>query len=144
MRHPLLAILLSLALLMTNTKLCPSQFNAANPPQSNQTLSSQAEKIKRQVEKFGIGKDVTVILIDNREYYGAIGNIEADGFQIAEIDLKQRVSFRFSEVKKVRKGYGGWNSAAGKRVNPRTNLIAGIAVLGGLALLLGIALSQDK
>lgn len=135
MHHPLLSVLLSLALLTANTQLCfPAQANAPNQPQGNQTLSPAAETIKRQVEKFRLGKDVTVILVNGREYYGAISGIGADDFQIVEVDLKQSLSFKYGEVRRVRKGYGGWNYAAGKRVNPRTNLISFGAVLGGILL----------
>ncbi len=44
----------------------------------------------------------------------------------------------------LQKGYGGWNHFVGKRVNPRNQLIAVVAVLG---LIFGIgvyAASQTK
>jgi len=105
--------------------------------QSPQNTPSQVQNVKDQVQKIGMAKKATVILLTGKEYYGAISKIEPDEFEIAEVDLKQRMEFDYKDVKKVRKGYGGWNHFAGKRVNPRHSLIAGIAVVG---LLFGIAI----
>ena len=104
--------------------------------QSSQNVPSQIQKVKDQVQKVGILEDVTVILLTGKEYYGAISKIEPDSFEIAEVDLKQKMAFDYKDVMKVRKGYGG-RGFGGKRVNPRHNLIAGIAVVG---LLFGIVI----
>jgi hypothetical protein len=53
------------------------------------------------------------------------------------------MAFDYKEVKEVRKGYGG-RTFGGKRVNPRTNRIVGIAVVGGLIALAFLAASQTK
>src|SRR5262245_32570644 len=113
-------------------------------PQSDPASSSQIQKVKDQVQKIGIAKKVTVILLTGKEYYGAISKIESDSFEIAEVDLKQRMAFDYKDVNKARKGYGGWNSIAGKRVNPRTSFIAGVAVVGGLLGLAIFGASQTK
>ncbi len=142
MQHSLLAILASLALLITSNHLCFAQTNPPNPPSMQQVQAAALEKLKKEVEKIGIGKKITVIRLDEREFYGSVSNIEADGFQIDEVDLKQTLSFKYTELKKVRKDYGGKNYAVGKRVNPRRSLIVGAAFIGGLFLILGIALSD--
>src|SRR5215510_1381179 len=103
---------------------------------SSQNVPSQVQNVKDQVQKVGILEDVTVILLTGKEYYGSISKIEPDSFEIAEVDLKQKMAFDYKDVKKVRKGYGG-RGFGGKRVNPRHNLIAGIACVG---LLFGIAI----
>src|SRR5262245_32405260 len=110
---------------------------------SRQNSPSQVQKVKDQVQKVGIAEDVTVILLSGKEYYGAISRIEPDSFEITEVDLKQKMAFDYKDVKKVRKGYGG-RTFGGKRVNPRTNLIVGIAVIGGLIGLLFWSASQLK
>jgi len=111
--------------------------------QSPQNIPPQVQKVKDQVQNLGIAEDVTVILLTGKEYYGAIRKIEPDSFEIAEVDLKQKMSFDYKDVKKVRKGYGG-RGFGGKRVNPRTNMIVSIAVIGGLLGLAFCALSQSK
>ncbi|MDQ3713741.1 MAG: hypothetical protein M3388_16185 [Acidobacteriota bacterium] len=107
-----------------------------------QVQAAKIEQLKKQVEKIGIGRKITVIRLDEREFYGSVSNIEADGFQIDEVDLNQTVGFKYTELKKVRKGYGGKNYAVGKRVKPGRGLLYGAALLGGLFLILGIALSD--
>jgi len=111
--------------------------------QSPQNIPPQVQKVKNQVQKIGIAEDTTVILLTGKEYYGAISKIEPDSFEIAEVDLKQRMAFDYKEVKKVRKGYGG-RTFGGKRVNPRASRIAGIAVVGGLIALAFWGASQTK
>ena len=110
--------------------------NATAFCQSPQNTPSQVQIVKDQVQKIGVTKKVTVILLTGKEYYGAIRKIETDRFEIAEVDLKQRMEFDYKDVEKVRKGYGG-RGFGGKRVNPRHSLIAGISVVG---LLFGIAI----
>jgi|SRR5262245_28240602 len=122
----IVTITLALALGNNATAFCQSPQNTASPVQN----------VKDQVQKIGMSKKVTVILLTDKEYYGAISKIEPDSFEIAEVDLKQKMAFDYKDVKKVRKGYGG-RGFGGKRVNPRHNLIAGIAAVG---LLFGIAI----
>ncbi len=142
MRRSLLAILASLALLVTSNYLCFAQTNPANPSQMKQFQAAKVEQLKKQVEKIGIGRKITVIRLDEREFYGSVNDIEADGFQIDEVDLKQTVSFKYNELKKVRKEYGGKNYAVGKRVKPGRGLLYGVAIFGTLFVILGIALSD--
>ena len=142
MRHLFPAILASLAILVTSNHLCFAQLTPTNSSPMKQIQAAEKEKLKQQVEKIGIGKKITVIRLDEREFYGSVSSIEPDGFQIDDVDLKQTVSFKYTELKKVRKGYGGKNYAVGKRVNPRRSLLWTAAILGGLALILGIGLSD--
>ena len=140
MQHPYLAVLISLALLLSNARSgAYAQSGVSTPP-----LSPQAEKIKQQTTKLGVGNKATVIMLDKTEYYGAIKSIEADGFLLWEMDTKQLIEFKYGDVKKVRKGYGRVNHITGKRVNPRTDLIVGAAVLGGLILLIGLTVGGDR
>jgi hypothetical protein len=111
--------------------------------QAPQNIPSQVQKVKDQVQMIGIAEDATVILLTGKEYYGGISKIGPDSFEIAEVDLKQKMAFDYKDVKKVRKGYGG-RGRGGKRVNPHTSRIVGIAVVGGLITLVAVALSQSE
>jgi hypothetical protein len=141
MRHSLLAVLAFLALLIASNNLCFAQTNPANSSPMKQVQAAKLEELKKQVEKIGIGKKVTVTRLDEREFYGSVSNIEADGFQIDEVDSNQTVGFKYTELKKVGKGYGG-KGYGGKRISTRKSLLVGAAFLGGLFLILGIALSD--
>jgi hypothetical protein len=118
--------------------------NAPAYCQSRQNIPSQSQKVKDRVQMFGITEDVTVILLSGKEYYGAISKIEADSFEIAEVDLKRRMTFDYQDVKKVRKGYGRKNYFTGKRANPRANLIAAAAVVGFLLIGIPVLLATQK
>ena len=106
--------------------------------QAPQNIPSQIQKVKDQVQKIGIAEDATVVLLTGKEYYGAISKIEPDSFEIAEVDLKQRMAFDYKNVKKVRKGYGDRYLITGKRLSPRAELIITIAVVGGIITLVGV------
>jgi hypothetical protein len=84
-------------------------------PQNNPSPVSQIQQVKDQVQKIGIGEDVTVIMFSGVEYYGAISKIEPDSFEIAEVDLKQMVAIAYADVKAVEWGYGYMDSSTGKR-----------------------------
>ena len=143
-RRIVLAILASLALFVTSNHLCFAQTSPANSTQIKQVQADTMEKLKKQIEKIGIGQKITVITLDQREFYGSISSIGAEDFQINEVNSKQSVSFKYNELKKVRKGYGGKNYAVGKRVKPGRGLLYGAAIFGTLFIILGIALSNDK
>jgi hypothetical protein len=144
MWNSFLAVLTSLTLLMASSHISFAQSASADSSQMKQIQAAEKEKLKQRVEKIGVGKKITVIRLDGREFYGSVSNIETDGFQIYEVDLRQPLDFKYTELKKVRKGYGGKNYAVGKRVKAGNNLLYGAAVLGALFLILGVALSQDK
>ena len=90
-----------------------------------------AEKIRRDVEKIGIGKKITLIFKDSTENYGTITAIAQDRLSIAEVDLKKQIDVGFDELKKVRKNFGG-KGFMGKRPNPMWGWIAGAALIGAL------------
>lgn len=141
MRHTLTA-LVCLALLITSNRLCFAQTNPANSSQTKQTKTAKSDKIKKQVEKIGVGGKITVIRLDERDFYGKVSNIETDGFQIEEVDLKQTLAFKYAEVKKIKSGEGEKNLITGKRANPKRGWIYGVAIFGTLAVLLAIGLSD--
>lgn len=100
-------------------------------PQNNPGSSSRIQRVKDQIQTIGVGEDVTVILSSGLEYYGEIGKIEADNFEIDDIDLRQMVTIAYTDVKKVEKGYGKMNSSSGKRQKgSRSKLILAVAGVG--------------
>ncbi len=137
-----LAVLASLALLITSNHLCFAQTNPANSSPMKQVQAAKLEKLKKQVEKIGIGGKITVIRLDERDFYGRVSNIEADGFHIEEVDLKQTLTFKYTEVKKIKTGDGEKNLITGRRVNPKKGWLYGVAIFGTLFVILGIALSD--
>jgi hypothetical protein len=101
------------------------QENASTPPQT--TLNPQAEKIERNVEKLGIGHQITAVLSSGEEYHGTITNIGAESFLVAERDLGQVVTINYHETRKVYKNYYHKDLLVGR--NPHKQLILGGAIL---------------
>ena len=145
MRHSFLAVLSALAILITSNQICFAQTKSADSSQQ-QVQTAAKEKLKKEVEKIGIGGKITVVRLDERKFYGSVNSIEADGFQITEVDSKQTTDFKYAELKKVRKGDGERNLLTGKRNNPsaKRGLLIGAAIFGTLFVLLAVGLSDKN
>ncbi len=106
-------------------------------------LPPSAQKVKDSVDKIGIGGRITVVLINGEERYGSVTDIGSTSFEIVDVDLRQKVTIDYTDVKKVRRNYGGKNSISGKRPNPMWGLIAGVAIFGTLFIVLAVGLRND-
>ena len=137
MRRSLLIVLTLVAMLTVSNRLCFAQTNAKKDVQT-----AAKEKLKKKAEKIGIGGKITVIKLDDQKFYGKINSIDADGFQIEEVDSRRTVDFRYVELKKIQKGDGEKNVFTGKRGNPsaKRGLIYGVAIFGTLFVLIAIGL----
>ena len=108
-------------------------------PQNSPASTPRIQIVKDYVQKIGQGKDVTVIMFSGVEYYGAISKIEPDGFEIAEVDLKQMVAISYADVYIVEKGYGEMNSSTGTRRKGPTMRAFWIFAAVGAAATVGFA-----
>jgi hypothetical protein len=123
MKFHSLTFLLTLALSFSPSLAARGLAQSPAPP---------SEKIRHTVQKIGVAGEITVVLKSGDEYYGAVTQIEADSFELAEVDRQQKITVRYDEVKKVSRGYGRKKNIHGQRIPPRTSRIVAIAVLGGL------------
>ncbi len=98
---------------------------SARPPATDRRV----EQIKGKLRSLGIASRVTVMLNNGNERYGSIERLDEDSFQVAEVDLKQVFTVAYSDVKKVREGYGNTNQFTGKRWNPIWAKISLVAVI---------------
>jgi hypothetical protein len=131
MRHTLLAVLTTLAILVTSNHLGFAQTNSANSLKAKQT---KAEKLKKKVEKIGIGGKITAVRLDGRDFYSTINDIEEEDFEMIEVDSKRTVNLKYAELKKIHKGDGKRNLITGKRNNPQRGWLYGLAIFGTLAV----------
>jgi hypothetical protein len=114
------------------------------PPASLPPLSPVAEEVRAKVQALPIGARLTVNLSNGNQYCGNLHSIEGETFSLREVDLKTVVTVRYDDVERVRKDYG-MPGFGGRRVHPRTNLIAMIAVLGALfGVVIGLVLSDKS
>jgi hypothetical protein len=99
--------------------------------------------VRAKVQALAIGGRLTVNLRNGTQYCGNLHSIEDQTFSLREVDLKTVVTVRYEEVERVRKGYGR-PGFGGRRVHPRTNLIATLAILGGLFAVVFALVLSDK
>jgi hypothetical protein len=138
MKRNLLIALISLSLLVViaRTAYC-LPANAATSQQV--TLDRQAENIKHEVEKLGVGHKITVVLNIGGEHSGTISKIESESFQINEVDKKREVTVWYNETKKIYNDYYHKDLMLGR--NPRKHQIVLVSILSFVAvgLIYGIA-----
>lgn len=111
MKYHAYAFFCCLLITIAATGVCVAQ---GTPAPSQQDA---IDKIKQDVARIGLGNKITVIKLDGQEAYGSIRRIDADGFQIEEVDQKSAVDFKYNELQGVRKGYGS-KGYGGKRLPP--------------------------
>ena len=143
MKYSFLIALISVSLLMLNTRLSfGQQADPSTPPQNSPALSRHAEKIRSKVQKLGVGQDVTVVTT-RRDYHGTINKTAADSFQVADVDLNQVITINYSETKSIYNGYSDKN-IWGRRANPRTSRVVFVVAVAALIGLGIFAASQTR
>src|SRR5258708_35242406 len=75
------------------------------PTSAKSTTNGQDVKVKAEVEKLGLETNVTVKMLNTKEYHGAIKIIEDDSFTISEVELNQLIAIKYDEARKVSKDY---------------------------------------
>ena len=101
-------------------------------------------KIRDKIKALAPGDKVTIVRKDKPSYHGDLRKVDDRSFSVYEVDEKQIVTVQYEEVRKVRHGYGGYNSISGRHVDPLHSRIAVIALAGSLVVIvLAVALAKD-
>ena len=61
---------------------------------------------------------------------------DQEQFTFYDIDRKTEVSFRYEEVRKVKDGYGGYNSLRGGHTDRTRAIVVGVVLAGVLVVLI--------
>lgn len=113
-----------------------------NTNSSGPQLDAASEKVKKQIMKIGQGKDITVKTKNGRMLYGSITNIESDLVLINDIDQKQLVEIKYSEITKVLKGYSNDRDLNGNRIPIKKRHIGLIIAAAAIIIPVVIVLSS--
>ena len=85
---------------------------------------------------------ITVIPLQGEEEFGKfVSSTDAD-FTFFDVDRKSNVTLRYSTVRKIKEGYGGYNSFQHRHTDRTRGLIVvavAIGVLGGLIAAVAVA-----
>ena len=137
MRRTHLTLLLALSLLLTQSRPALAQGASGDgsaasattktePTKQQKADAKRIEKLKRVVNKVGVGHRITVFLKNGEDLHGTVSRIGAEDFDVAEVDLKQLITVRYEFTEKVREGYGNINLFTGRRTSPRKGTSLGI------------------
>ena len=99
-------------------------------------LSPKAAAIRNQVQQLSPGAKISVIPLQGREEFGSYLSSGPEAFVFHDVDTKIDVTLRYEEVKRIRNGYGGYNSIAQHHTDRHRALIIGVVVIGAI---LGLA-----
>lgn len=98
-------------------------------------LSRRAAEIKRKADALGLNAAISVIPIHGAEEYGNFLSSGDEELTFYDVDRKTKVTLKYTEIRKIKDGYGGYNSAVGRHTDRTKGTIvifAVVAVIGGL------------
>jgi len=108
-------------------------------------LSKQAAEIKRKTDTLSPGSRISVIPIHGAERFGKFISSDSESFTFHDVDDKTDVALKYSEVRKLKQGYGGYNSVSGKHTDRKRGIIVAVVIMGVvLGVLIGaLATAKD-
>ncbi|HEY2467812.1 MAG TPA: hypothetical protein VGI45_08215 [Terracidiphilus sp.] len=107
--------------------------------QSGPNLSKKAEAIKHKAATLAANAPISVIPLHGAEEFGVFLSSSQEDFTFRDIDRKIDVTMKYSEVRKLKGGYGGYNSIQGRHTDRTKAIVVTLAVLGALGALIGAA-----
>ena len=105
--------------------------------QSNPVLSRQATAVRQKANRLSPQSPISVVRFHAQEEYGHFLSSDPESFTFYDIDQKAKVTLPYETVKKIKDGYGGYNSATHRHVDRRKAFITTAVAVGGLAVLIG-------
>jgi hypothetical protein len=100
--------------------------------------------IKRKADSLAPGAHISVVRVHAQEEFGDFVFNDQQGFTFHDIDLKTDVTLKYSDVRKIKDGYGGYNSVQGRHTDRTKGLIVGAILIGTLVALIGtVAAAKD-
>ncbi len=112
--------------------------------QQTQPSSNAAAAVKRRVAQLSPGDKISVVRRDAPEAFGTYLAMSDDDFSFYDVDLKTDVHLKYESVRRVKNGYGGYNTVRHRHTDRTKGLVITAAIVVGVAVVLGVALSKDK
>lgn len=112
-------------------------FAVSATAQQAPPLSKKAAAIQRKVASLPLHSPVSVIKMRGGEEFGELLSLDREGFTFRDIDLKVDVTLQYNEVRKVKRGYGGYNFARGRHVDRTKNFVVAAVVVAAIGALIG-------
>ena len=111
--------------------------------QQSAPLTSAEAAIKRKADTLAPGAHISVVRLHAPEEFGDFLSNDEQGVTFHDIDLNSDVTLKYAGIRKIKDGYGGYNSFRGRHTDRTKALVIGAIVVGGLVGLIIIA-AADK
>ena len=108
---------------------------ATSAQQTPVLLSKKAEAAKHKVATLSPQDKISVIPLAGDEEFGRYLSRDEGGFTFFDVDQKRNVTLQYTEVKRIKNGYGGYNFLRNGHVDHTKSLIIGGIALAALVVL---------
>lgn len=115
------------------------------------TLSSQASlsqapsltkkqlAVRQKAQSLSPQAPISVLEIGAPEEFGTFISSSDESFVFYDVDRKANVALKYSDVRKIKDGYGGYNSARGRHTDHTKAIVITLVVIGALGAIIGAA-----
>ncbi len=112
--------------------------------QQSPAPSKQAAAVKRKADQLQPGTPISVVRVSAPEQFGTFISKNDDGVTFYDADLKAPVTLAYVEIRKIKDGYGGYNTIQHRHTDRTRGLIVFAVVMAALGALIGaVAASKD-
>ena len=80
-----------------------------------------------------------MIEIGAPEEFGTFLSSSDESFVFYDVDRKANVTLKYRDVKKIKDGYGGYNSVRGRHTDHTKAIVITLGVVGALGAIIGAA-----
>ena len=101
-------------------------------------LSKSAQAIKRKADGLTPSSPISVVPVHGEEEFGEFISRDQESLTFHDIDRKIDVTFKYSEIRKLKSGYGG-PSASGRHTDRKKAIVIAVIVVGVLGALIAAA-----
>ena len=112
--------------------------------QETPALSKKALAIKHTADSLTPHSRMSVIPTQGDEEFGEFLSNNQEGLTFLDVDRKIEVTLRYADIRKIKKGYGGYNNATGTHIDRTKSLVVVALVVGAIgALLAAVATAKN-
>jgi outer membrane lipoprotein-sorting protein len=114
-------------------------LSLSSAAQQNAPTSKQVTAVREKAEHLAANAPISVVRVRGPEEYGNFLSKDQDTFTFYDVDIKKNVTLSYVEVRKIKDGHGGYNTAQQRHTDHTKAILIAAVVLGGLAILIGAA-----
>lgn len=103
------------------------------------SLSPHDASVKRRADGLKPQSRISVVLTGGGEEFGTFLSDDAVGISFFDVDRKAQVTLRYDEIRKIKSGYGGYNSVQAHHTDHTKAIVVTVVVIGVLGAVIGAA-----